>query len=87
MATSSATTAFAGGSVVAAGVGGLVGSGGTAMGTGASSMMGLGFEQVSQRFSYEQIAIHGIQRMFCVIRWYSLPRHGGFMPEVDKAPD
>ena len=67
MVTSSATTALAGGSVVAAGLSGLVGSGGTAMGTGASSMMGLGFEQVSQRFFFEQMAIQGIQRVFYVV--------------------
>ena len=71
MVSSSATAAFAAGSVVAAGLGELVGSGGTAMGTGASSVMGLDFKQVSRRFFYEQMAIQGIQSVFCVIRWYS----------------
>lgn len=46
MVFSTATSAFVGGSVVVAGLAGLVGSGGTALGSGAFSMMSLGFEQV-----------------------------------------
>ena len=86
MVTSSATTAFAGGSVVAAGLGGLVGSGGTATGTGTSSMMGLGFEQVSQCFSTSKWQSRVYKGCFASSDG-TLPHHGGFMPEVDNVSD